>query len=464
MRYFFAALAACIALAGCSNHPIVDDVTPYSTSDVVNKVRCEVLAQLLRYVDAGRLQDLHQRFESYDADRNKVKYASKSVLEIKEVADRIVAQSKEILIKEQTRPKRQAALNKESDKLDKEIDQLIEAVRTTIREVRATDENDRVGLLRLQGRLTRFQADVRRLAVESERIAARQRELDAEPAILEEQMQALLAEARELERKDGFKAYQEYKEAADRLAQAKKDLSRFGSDFSRYYAFATTNVALQFRFQITENNNGSGAGSIVWPVALGTVTLGYSAGKTKSRLSERTVGVSEDFADLLRIESQCKRLDFGTEPQSALARTYPVTGNIGIGELIDQFLRVNHAVKLAKRDKDSKDKKVFHEKLQFTTTLKGGLKPSLVLSPSNGHTVKFDGDFNSDRSDLHEVIVDILPGIELADAAPEPKEPKDAETKISLVKVPNLSIRLLNDGEWPTSTTAGPGGRGSSEQ
>ena len=216
-------------------------------------------------------------------------------------------------------------------------------------------------------------------------------------------------------------------------------------------------MALQFRFQITEDDNGSADGSIVWPVALGSITLGYSAGKNKARLSERTVALAENFSDLLKIDC----LDHDYAADSTRARIYPITGNIGMGELIDQFLIVNGAVGLAKRDKDTKDKKIFNEKLQFTTILKGGVKPSLVLSPSTGHTIKFNGDFNADRSDIHEVIVDILPG---AEPAERPPEPKVAATKHDIDNMPEMRVRVVPDpdDEWRTSIT-GPIRRSSAE-
>jgi hypothetical protein len=121
-----------------------------------------------------------------------------------------------------------------------------------------------------------------------------------------------------------------------------------------------------------------------------------------------------------------------------------VTGNIGMGELIRQFLQINDAVTLAKPDKEKKDKKIFSDKLVFTTLLKGGVKPSLVLSPSTGHTVRFNGDFNADRKDVHEVIVDILPGSPPAEPAGEP-EPKPTLSKVEIGKMPDKmpDMRIL---------------------
>lgn len=438
MRRYFLALASGLFLAACSNHPVIQDTTGYPTSAVVNKVRCEVLDELRRYIDYERIEVLHQRFEEYELNKRAIKDPSPKVKEFKTAFEANEAETKEVVGKIAALKQQEQAQAKDKAQFEARVAALLEAVKALIKEAEGVAENDRVGLLRLLAKVNRLQPEAKDLVQENERLIAKDRELAAAPKLLAERLDELTKAKEALTKKPGFDEYQQYRDIADSVAAATKELRRSNSPFAKYYAFTTTNMAMQFRFQITEDDNGSAEGSIVWPVALGSITLGYSAGKEKKRFSERTVAVSEDFSDLLRIRL-CDDYYLTDSPR---ARIYPVTGNIGMAELVEQFLQINHDVKLVK------EKKIFSEKLQFTTTLKGGLKPSLMLSPSTGHTVRFNGNFDADRIDLHEVIIDILPGTELVEA---PSEIKSTETKMNIVKVPDLRIRLSRDGEWQTS-------------
>ena len=47
MRPFVASLTLGLAVSGCTNHPLVDDMTGYSTFDIVEKIRCEAQTSIL---------------------------------------------------------------------------------------------------------------------------------------------------------------------------------------------------------------------------------------------------------------------------------------------------------------------------------------------------------------------------------------------------------------------------------
>jgi hypothetical protein len=443
MRRFFLAVAGGIFLSACSNHPLIQDTTRYSTSDVVYKVRCEAHDELAYYVEVVGLEPQRRRYEGL---LQSIKADQETIKKIEGSADfQAVRQLKQDL----------DAYGKDAKALEKSKGDLLHSIKVTLklvegltRRVEAADD-DPEKLKSLQAEVNALQAAVGRLAKQGQDYVTKSRELVAEKAVLDEKQGSLPTLQQNL--------LADYIATAKRLEKNKKEKDKPGSPLAKYIAFATSNLAMQFRFEITEDDNGTADGSIVWPVALGTITLGYNAGKEKKRFSERTVAVSEDFSDLLRIDDCAED---GPAPEWSRARIYPIRGNIGMGELLDQFLRINNSVRLVKREKESKDKKIFTDKLQFTTTLKGGVRPSLVLSPSTGHTVRFNGDFNADRKDLHEVIVDIQPGSEPVDAPADSKEPKET-AKMSIEKMPDLSIRLISgDGKDGPAVgrIAGPNG------
>jgi hypothetical protein len=450
---FLLGLGFCLLFSGCSNHPLVDDTTDLSTYDIIHKVRCEAADELHHYLSQNKLNPFHQRFEALRAeiaeDEKFIRHKPKNVQSLEDKFAKLEASEKSVRSEH-------AAQTKKIDRQDRlyaiSVDETLRSARTLLSDASAVDENSEFKLDLLISKAAGIAEDVGRLEKERRRLTLMRREIEEErqftnDSIAQDRLTLqcgekdepyTLSSTQDCEETESYKQYENYKSVADRVKLNKESLTKPDSDFSRYHAFATTNLAMQFRFQITEDDNGSADGSIVWPVAIGTITLGYTAGKEKKRFSERTVAVSEDFSALLKIRS-CKPVEHTLN--SLRAHIYPVTGNIGVGELIYQFIGIHSKVALAKEREKTPSKAIFHEKLQFTTTLKGGLEPSFVLTPNPGHTIKFDGDFNANRTDLHEVIVDIAPG---APSTIKGKE-KGPATTVSLDTMPELQIRLVQD-------------------
>ena len=51
MRGAYLLVPLVLVLIGCSNHPLVDDVTDYSTYEIVQKLRCEAQSAILSELD-----------------------------------------------------------------------------------------------------------------------------------------------------------------------------------------------------------------------------------------------------------------------------------------------------------------------------------------------------------------------------------------------------------------------------
>ena len=65
--------------------------------------------------------------------------------------------------------------------------------------------------------------------------------------------------------------------------------------------FLNSSIAMQFRFDILENNIAKVDGGYKMPVHAGVLTLGYAAGTDNKRRGERAVGISTTFGDLLDV-------------------------------------------------------------------------------------------------------------------------------------------------------------------
>jgi hypothetical protein len=326
-------------------------------------------------------------------------------------------------------PDQLSALPPATERLNKSVGATLARLIAFRAEVEAFNGTDYTPLLR---RLALMQADLKQLEAEDQRIRSQTEKLTAEGEYLVDIVSIIKKRNDDLA--SSLKKFKEIAAEVEKLKKRRNDPKGLG----RYTVFQDTNMAMQFRFEIHEDNNASANGSFVWPVHIGTLTLGYSGGSERERRSERWVSVSANFSDLLKLTSCAAN---GDVADSYRARMYPITGNIGIAELVRQYLIVNDRATFELNPKDSK--KIFSDKLLFTTVLHAGVKPSLSLSPAIARTIKFDADLNADRKDIHELIVDIGPGT----SAPKAADAKAAVSNLDINTMPDLNIRLVRDPE-----------------
>jgi len=79
---------------------------------------------------------------------------------------------------------------------------------------------------------------------------------------------------------------------------------------------------------------GSASGLFQFPFSNGTFSLGVSAGEDKKRKNDRSFDLVEDFAQLLADRT----LVCGAEGQNW---KYPITGEIGLREVIETYVRLS---------------------------------------------------------------------------------------------------------------------------
>jgi hypothetical protein len=161
-------------------------------------------------------------------------------------------------------------------------------------------------------------------------------------------------------------------------------------------------IGYEFQFQITEDNNASASADFKHPFTGGTFTLGISGGAEKQRVGDRNFRIVESFRDLRNLKPE---ICYGVV--SGKNYKYPIAGTVGLAEVIQTYVKIEKVVNLAVTK--GADVPTFADKLVFTTTLKGGAKPSVELQavPGSFRLVKASGDFNAQRKDVHKLIIAI---------------------------------------------------------
>jgi hypothetical protein len=205
----------------------------------------------------------------------------------------------------------------------------------------------------------------------------------------------------------------ETKRALDKFAQTRELQRRLYDGMS---------IGYKFTFTMSENNKGAAGAAFKLPVSHGTFTLGVAGGMDKERLGEREFTIIDTFKEA-RDDKVCS-IEATRENYE-----YPITGVIGIEEVIRTFLElqglglgklppVDFDLKFDKSTKkDKKDKadtaktEDFVETFEFTTTIRASANPKIVLSPVGSGFNLTEGSINvsADRIDRHKVVITLAP-------------------------------------------------------
>jgi hypothetical protein len=187
------------------------------------------------------------------------------------------------------------------------------------------------------------------------------------------------------------------------------------------------NIGYKFTFTITENNKvGAGAGFRL-PLSNGTFTLGIAGGSDRQRLGERDFTIINSFKSAMD-EKAC------TIEAKGENSTYPITGVIGLEEVIRTFLELQAlgigklppvdfgaapppaAAKPKKKETADGKTEEFVETFEFTTTIRGSLNPEVELRPVGSGFALGDavGTLSADRTDKHSVVITLAPNYDAA--------------------------------------------------
>lgn len=185
-----------------------------------------------------------------------------------------------------------------------------------------------------------------------------------------------------------------------------KELKRREAKLGSYkdvIAFEGNNAVFQFIFQVTENNNATSRGTITWPIVPGVITLGYDVGDKRKRASDRQVRILSSFRELLHLD--CRNIDIADEHR--FPRMYPITGEIGLAEVLGDYLRVSDLKGQKFHLGGASDS--YRDKITFTTAINGSIKPGINLSKRIGQLIDVSADLTADRMDVHEVTIFLTP-------------------------------------------------------
>ena len=168
-------------------------------------------------------------------------------------------------------------------------------------------------------------------------------------------------------------------------------------------------IGYGFTFRIAEENHNRADANFILPLTHSTFTLGLGASVNKDRESERKIDVLDTFEELADLD--CTET---TGPSRNLL--YPITGSIGMGEIVHSFLSLSETLHVRPGPDTIKETdRTFFDTLEFTTDLNPqaiadrGIRPSIVLkrSPGAGRfgLQNASGVFFAARKDFHRVIV-----------------------------------------------------------
>lgn len=202
---------------------------------------------------------------------------------------------------------------------------------------------------------------------------------------------------------------------ADKQEEISKEQKKL-KPYDDVIGFEVHAVVFQFELEVTEDNNLSSTGSVSWPAVMngfaGSITLGYDVGDKRQRLAKRTVKLASTFDELLasfdvpdpKKPNKLNCLDVTPALPDRRPRRYPINGNVGLAEVFADYM------KMLRSGKFKTGGESYTDKIQFTTTINGALKPGIDIARKPGPTVKVSADLNGSRKDLHIVTVALSPG------------------------------------------------------
>ena len=180
-------------------------------------------------------------------------------------------------------------------------------------------------------------------------------------------------------------------------------LSKPAQDIFNKYDQAA--IVYEFTFDITEKNNLAVDASLLETLGRGPLTIGMGAGSQRERANLRNFRAQDTFESLVtRIDE--KTYKFCKTSNKSENWIYPITGSIGMSEMIDQFLKLNEVGALV-GDKENPKVPYLADTLRFTTTVTASASPKVVLSPLGRSLDLASAGITADatRQDVHKVII-----------------------------------------------------------
>jgi hypothetical protein len=188
------------------------------------------------------------------------------------------------------------------------------------------------------------------------------------------------------------------------------------SDTKLFEYFGGTGIVYAFTLDMTENNNAQFTADVIKPLSHGLFTLSPAAGDNLLRQNIRAFTVTDNFKDLVqKVDPSYCNLNFAP---SGPNYQYPITGTIGIYEMVATFIDMTLFNNLGgKADVATTPKRgppTMADTITFTTTISAGLTPKVTFTPVSNRFQLMDASLAAtvSRIDKHSVII----GLGLANA------------------------------------------------
>jgi hypothetical protein len=240
---------------------------------------------------------------------------------------------------------------------------------------------------------------------------------------------------------------------------------------------AASTIGYDFTFEITEHNNkGAEDGKLFFKrPSFKNADKGFSLDLTakaeKIRKNTRKFRIVESLGELTNGSngSKCDKAYHANW-------VYPITGSTGMGEVVRTYIKLEELTDFPREDEDQLDERpfggkvkgknvVFSDKLEFTTTVRAGVKPVLELNAVAGKFKLTTASFmdNAEREDKHFVTVALASDLKEADdhgkiadgrkpaTSPAAKKAKGALSKARAERKMLLKEDLVQD---PRTVTA----------
>ncbi len=168
--------------------------------------------------------------------------------------------------------------------------------------------------------------------------------------------------------------------------------------------FYDTGVAYNFNLEMTENNDLGTEINLLKPFTESALTVGISAGFNRQRANTRSFTVTDTFGGLIRDvgNDYCNKNFMVTQNY-----VYPITGRIGIENMVHDFINMTLFANLQGHTDDGKGPPTLVDALEFTTMITGSATPKITFSPLGAGLSVTDASVTGrlSRTDLHKVTV-----------------------------------------------------------
>ncbi|WP_034884395.1 hypothetical protein M728_005772 (plasmid) [Ensifer sp. WSM1721] len=186
--------------------------------------------------------------------------------------------------------------------------------------------------------------------------------------------------------------------------------------------YANAAIVYDFNFDMSQHSTNSLGATLNDTWSSGFFNLGISGTNERTRRNQRQFRVEDTFYKLFTNPPRCEPYSKNGKFERKRNYAYPITGYIGIQEIVDTFWRLNEDHILGNADSDQPKVNKLADEIEFTTKNKFSVTPHAELDPaSHLKIVVVDAESTNWREDIHTVTI----GIAVQDEEVEPAELRD---------------------------------------